>query len=336
MKRSVAAAGIVLLVWASPANAQFLIGPGPTWGGGYFARGSFNLRFGGGNFVLSGFTAQVVAYPGPGPFGFALCGPPPFAPAWGGFGWVPPPVVVAAPPVVVINAADLFPPNPDLAVLAAQNPPRRIPVEEKAFIAIRPGKPAAKVAANLPAPPQPVVIAPPRAPAGPLLDFVGDKKADPQAEAARQVELAQAAFAAGAYGRAAERLAVAIAAKPDEPQPHFLLGQVRLARGEYVEAVAAIRDGLRLAPNWPFAAFRPREFYGEDAARYDIHLAELRRVVAAHPDDATVAFLLGYQLWFIGERDEAVMLFRRATKQVRDNAIIERFLQAAADTVARQ
>ena len=118
------------------------------------------------------------------------------------------------------------------------------------------------------------------------------------------------------------------AADPASPRLHFLLAQARTARGDYAGAVAAIRDGMRRAPDWPAQKFDPRALYGPDAARFDAHLAELQRACALDPADPTVGFLLGYHLWFLGEKAEAVKLFRRAAKQVKDGVVIERFLVA--------
>jgi hypothetical protein len=321
-------AAAVVLGGFGPAGAQFY--PGPGWGGRYYTRGNFNVSFGGPNFAVRGFTAQVFAFPAPRPL---AGGPFGWSPVPGGdpFAWAPPPVVVMPPPVV-FAANPLAPANPGFDVRVEPEPalPR---ADERDFIAIRPGQRPPNLAAALPAPVPPKVFAPP-IPAGPPLDLVGDKKDNPRAESARQVGLAKAAFAAGDYGRAAERLAAAIRAKPDEPLPHFLLAQARFSRGEYAEAVAAVRDGMKLAPDWPAAVFRPRELYGADPDRHDAYLRELRAVLAANPADPTLGFLLGYQLWFTGHRDEAVKHFRRVTGRVKDNAIVERFLREVDAKVA--
>ena len=42
-----------------------------------------------------------------------------------------------------------------------------------------------------------------------------------------------------------------------------------------------------------------------------------------------LGFLLGYHLWFLGEKAEAVKLFKRASRQVKDRTLIERFLAEA-------
>jgi predicted Zn-dependent protease len=152
---------------------------------------------------------------------------------------------------------------------------------------------------------------------------------EPKPRAAFEVTQAKAAFAAGEYGRAAERLADAIAASPEEPLAYFLLAQARTARGEYAAAVAAIRDGMRRAPDWPATTFRLKELYGPNAAAFDEHLAELKQAAAAAPTDPTLGFLLGYHLWFLGEKAEAVRLFKRSSRQVKDRGLIEHYLAEA-------
>jgi predicted Zn-dependent protease len=155
--------------------------------------------------------------------------------------------------------------------------------------------------------------------------------ADPKARAAFEVARARAAFAEGQYGRAAERLADAIAADPAAALPYFLLAQARTARGEYAEAVAAIRDGMKHAPDWPTFGFNLKELYGAAAVKFDAHLGDLRAAAAADPDDPAVGFLLGYHLWFLGEKAEAVKMFRKVSRQVLGNEVIERFLAVAGE-----
>ena len=44
----------------------------------------------------------------------------------------------------------------------------------------------------------------------------------------------------------------------------------------------------------------------------------------------SLLFLLGYELWFDGKRDDATVLLRRAASLALDTTIIDRFLVAAA------
>lgn len=289
--------GAVVFYWAAgDASGQFVFGPRPFGGYGYRANVAYSTASG-------RLTVGGVIFRQPAPWG----------PTWGGFGgpgfgW-PGPVAVVPPPVIVVPPPLVGPPAGDRADDA--------PPPKGDFVVIRPRKEAGPVVRMEPPIPPPL---PPAADA---------RKADPREEAVRQMGLARAAFAADEYGRAAERLAEAVRVKPDDPLAYFLLAQVRFARGEYAEAVAAVRDGMRHAPNWPASGFRPRELYADRPGLFDDHLAELRRAYAANPDDLAVGFLLGYQSWFTGGRDEAVRLFRRVAARVRDNGVVERFLAEA-------
>ena len=188
--------------------------------------------------------------------------------------------------------------------------------ERGEFVVIRPRKPGEAPPPAPPPPPKRIV----RPPEGP--------PADPKLRAAYEITQAKEAFVAGQYGRALERLADAVMAEPTNPRPHFLIAQCRVARSEYAEAVAAIRDGMTLAPDWPTKAFELREFYGLAAPAFDEHLTELKAAAKADPGDATLAFLVGYHLWFLGDKPEAEKLFRDAVKQVRDTMVIDAFLKA--------
>jgi hypothetical protein len=93
--------------------------------------------------------------------------------------------------------------------------------------------------------------------------------------------------------------------------------------------VASIRDGMKLAPDWPTTAFRLKELYGDATARFDRQLADLWVAAEANLNEPGLAFLLGYQLWFTGDRRAATTLFRATAPRVKDPALIERFLRAA-------
>lgn len=244
------------------------------------------------------------------------------APAWAyPPPWYGPPIVVA-PPVVVVRPVQ-FVEAPARVLPAPQPVPdpfagakTEAAVERGEFVVIRPRKPG-DAPPPAPLPPPKRVARPPEGP-----------PADPKLRAAYEIAKAKEAFVAGLYGRALERLADAVKAEPTNPRPHFLMAQCRVARSEYAEAVAAIRDGLALTPDWPTKAFDLRELYGPAGVAFDEHLAELKAAAKADPSDATLAFLVGYHLWFLGDKAEAEKLFRGAVKQVRDPAVIEAFLKA--------
>jgi tetratricopeptide (TPR) repeat protein len=262
-------------------------------------------------------TATVAAQGFCHPFGF------------GGFGWPPPPVVVVVPQPVFVPA--VWPDDPGGVTLADFR--RQVRQEEPAAVAARVGNAVRrgdllvvepngngiKLAAAVrpvakPEPsPKPEVVVP----------------NDPAGRAAFHTARAKAAFEAGELGRAEEQFAAAIAAKPDDPIPHFLLAQVRSARGDYHGAVWAIRNGLALAPDWPLSRFRITELYWGQGDRFAADLAELTRTLEARPDDPALLFLAGYHQWFLGERPAARKLFDRAVAKGNPDPAVDRFVKAA-------
>jgi hypothetical protein len=355
VKRTVLAAAVAVgLASASPARAQFVLGsvhPGPHRGGfsdGW--HGPHGLRvagFAGGYYSRFVFVAPPVLPVLPPvamltPFGWT---PGFIGPGWGagpggaypglwgaGWGWSGPPVIVVPPPIVLAgnNAAD---PNANAnanPALAFEQLPRPIdPLPRGAkpgdFLVISPRKdfpPPGQISPDIPRVAAPMPAPVPR----PMFNFdpfanrklvnVDRPDPDPVKEAARLVKLGRAAFESGEYGKAAEQFDRAAGADPKAALPHFLKAQAAFAAGRYADAVTAIRAGLALDPAWPAAAFDPKAPYGANPAAFTEHLAELRRAVAANPGEAALEFLLGYQLWFTGEKAEARKLFDAAEKRL--------------------
>jgi hypothetical protein len=264
-------------------------------------------------------------------------------PAWGwgpGWGWFAPqpPVIVVPPPIILagnnvpVNDAEG---NPALAFEELPKPIEEGPPGAKRgdYLVIRPRKDAPGAGAVGPAGPAPGQIIPevtrvaavprPQIPAFRFDPFAAKIKVnadtpdpDPVKEAARLVKLGREAFAAGEYGKAAEQFDRAVSADPKGAPQHFLKGQAAFAAGRYADAVAAIRAGLTLDPAWPAGTFDPKEPYGANPAPFAAHLAELRKTAAANPGEPTLGFLLGYQLWFVGEKVEAKKWFDAAAKRL--------------------
>lgn len=265
----------------------------------------YGFSFGGPRFRVSGFTTgSTTVVPG-------------FSPTFRPWGlYAPAPLIVVVPQPIFVVPAQYNLQGFD------ETPAPKPRVNPAEWHVLRPVNVPA-----FPAVPRPALI--PMAP----IAAIEDRQPDANRESARQVRLAQAAFAADEYGRAAERLTEAIKLKPDEPLPYFLLAQVRFARGEYAESVTAIRDGLKLAPDWPASAFTPKPLYAARPGAFEEQLNELKAVAANSPDDVTVQFALAYQLWVTGDRDAATKIFRRLAPVVKDKSAVEAFLNVA---VARQ
>jgi hypothetical protein len=314
-------------------------GFGFSFGGSHFRVRGFAGGFSGGYVTRSYFGPPLAFVPvapfGPfGPVGFAPVGVFRFGnPFWGG--WAPllglsygpayvygfaPPVIAVPVPVVVggivpnpgdAQAGNILPRNDgpilpqgakpgDFLVIA---PKREVTVPEVTRVAPRPPRPTG-----------PVIAFDPFKPAAGVKAEVPDP--EPKKEAARLVKLARASFGAGDYGRAAEHFERAIAADPTEAAVYFWHAQAKFAAGQYAEAVARIREGLARDPRWPASDFDPAALYGDHPARFFVHLLALRKAVDENPNQATLEFLLGYELWFSGDKVEANKLFRAAEKRL--------------------
>ncbi|HEX3151885.1 MAG TPA: tetratricopeptide repeat protein [Gemmataceae bacterium] len=236
---------------------------------------------------------------------------------WPGIPIVNNPVVVQpSPPVIVQNIiqqpgaaapAQVAGPGafvpPEFGAPAANAPAAKMP-------AAKPVKPAAKpVAAGL-APDPPKALAAPNG----------------RADADRLVELGRKAFTDGQYGRALELFRKAADAAPEEASAQFLIAQAQFALGKYPQAVNAIAAGFKIRADWADARFVSRELYWKNPELYNDHLKALRQAVADFPNDATLTFLLGHQLWFDGQRDEARGLFQKAATLAKGQTPAESFL----------
>lgn len=348
MTRTVATI-LVVLAAAPAARAQFTYAPGvvygPGFGGGFVYRGGFGFggpgfHFGGGVVQKGFYAAPVVPY-----FGwFPIAGP----------GWSP---GVGNPYFLGYPAGLDYPTDPDPSAYSLPfgipvNPaPQRAPgsllskdSRPDDYLVIRPKPEGTPSAPKSPAakgtiePKLDRVAPPPDKRKPPLFAFdpFADRRApgqadvpeaDANAEAARQVRQAVQAFGVEKYGQAVEHLDRAIKARPDDAVSHFIKGQAQLAAGQYAEATWSVRDGLKLAPDWPASDFKLKDLYAGKPDRFDADLAALRKAVADNPDEPALRFLLAYELWFGGDRAEARKLFQAVATQVKDATLVERFLK---------
>jgi tetratricopeptide (TPR) repeat protein len=270
----IAAVIAALLFFTSTSHAQF-------YGGfGYRQAYAFNFRVGPYNYFGAyrfGFGYTYPIYP-------AWYYTP--APAY----WNPWPVQQ---PIVIQNIIQA-----GAAVPVANGRPPVIPAEFEA-----PAKPAPKPPPKAAKPPPPPVIVP---------DLPKADRALGRADADRLAESGSKAFANGQYGRALELFRKAADITPNEPSAHYLVSQALFALGKYREAVAAIAVGVKLRDDWSEARFKSRNLYWKKPEAFDDHLKALRQAVAEFPQDASLLFLLGHQLWFDGKQDEARKLIEKA------------------------
>ncbi len=152
---------------------------------------------------------------------------------------------------------------------------------------------------------------------------------DPKTPVGRFILLGREAYSQEGYGRAVLRFRQASEADGNNADAHLLLGQALCATGKYRDAAAELQHGLLLNPNWPRAAFRPLEMYGPNVADFSLHIQALEDALALQPNDVDLLFLLGYERWFDGRKEEAERLFRRALRQAPNNGAFGLFLNQA-------
>lgn len=143
------------------------------------------------------------------------------------------------------------------------------------------------------------------------------------------------AFGEGAYALAEFHFRQVTEAEPAAGRPFFLLAQSLIAQGRFRDAVAAIHTGLKNAPDFPTAAFRPRlDLYKGIEPEFMRHRKMLDDLVVENPKNGTFRFLQGYLSWFDDQRDEARKTFTAARPLVADPMFIDLFLKAAPGPVA--
>jgi tetratricopeptide (TPR) repeat protein len=128
------------------------------------------------------------------------------------------------------------------------------------------------------------------------------------------------------YTRAYELYRSARRAAHDLPEVHFRIAQTLTALGHYTSAVTAIQRGLRLDPDWPASDFDLNELYGGDPLPLLSHKERLAMALRDDMDNPDLLFLLGYELFFSGDRAQARPFFERAAQLTGDPSHIVPFL----------
>ncbi len=156
--------------------------------------------------------------------------------------------------------------------------------------------------------------------------------ADPKAEYQRLILDGKAAFARGAYGRAAERFGQAIDLRPADAAAWFLRSQAGVALGKYLDAADDLREGLTLAPAGLLAGFVVADLYGPKAADYADHRRLLEQTRTRFAGDVNLARLAAVQCWLAGDRAEARA--RMDKFEGAERRLVASFLAAGALAVA--
>jgi tetratricopeptide (TPR) repeat protein len=113
-------------------------------------------------------------------------------------------------------------------------------------------------------------------------------------------------------GRAANEFEVAIALQPDSAAAYYNLGAALRLWGDPQGAGRALREALRLQPQFPEAHFVLGLVLGDRVGYESMGLAEFEAAAAQNPFYAEAHFNIGIIRWKNGEVDAAVESFRKA------------------------
>jgi tetratricopeptide (TPR) repeat protein len=108
-------------------------------------------------------------------------------------------------------------------------------------------------------------------------------------------------------GQLAESLPLACRVAP------FMMADALVGQKKFAEASAAILQGLKAAPEWPNVARDLHAIYG-DPEPYEAALDALTEQAKKAANDASLQFLLGYELHFTGRKDAAKEQFEKVLK----------------------
>lgn len=251
-------------------------------------------------------SAQVVFYYHRDHSAFG-CGYRYAAPVYGYVYYYAPPPRVFLPPPRNFRDREPLPRNDPFPTVDDYAPARvDAAVKRGDFRVIKPGERIIPAAAPIPLPKPPI---------------------EPKALAAFLVKQARDAFEQEQIGRATERFRAATALQPQDARLQFWLAQAHMARGEYAEAVVAIRLGMALEPDWPTQPFDLKELYGQRIAALAGDIAELKASLASRPGDTGLQLTLGCYEWFSGNRRAALKLFELAKREYPVEC--QRFVEAA-------
>jgi tetratricopeptide (TPR) repeat protein len=168
-------------------------------------------------------------------------------------------------------------------------------------------------------------------------DAVRRSNVEARDRAARFIEFGDALFRQQQFHAALQRYKTAATNAPDMAEAYFRQSLALIALGNYDTALAAVRRGLQLKPDWAEDDFRLDSLYGDNRLAKAAHRESLARAVLAddsqNPD---LLFLLGVLLHFDGQAARAQRFFRRAWELApAASDLIGSFLRDTSEPAAR-
>ncbi len=145
--------------------------------------------------------------------------------------------------------------------------------------------------------------------------------------AEQHVALGDFYFREERFKEAAESYLRALAYAPEDASIHFVLADALFATGDYHYAAYMIGKALSLDPELALADTDKRTFYA-NAELFDTQLETLKKYVEDKPYDAAAYLVLGYNLKFSKQPEEAAAAFRRVLEIEPDRDAAKLFLEA--------
>ncbi len=130
-----------------------------------------------------------------------------------------------------------------------------------------------------------------------------------RAQAWKFVEYGDRQFKRGQYRQALDRYEKGSRQASDVADIHFRKAFALLGMAKYAEATQAVKEGLRLKPDWPESGFVLEELYPDAVSKREI-FRQLTIHLDAHPRDAEALFMLAVMQYFDGQEAAAEVKFR--------------------------
>jgi tetratricopeptide (TPR) repeat protein len=154
-------------------------------------------------------------------------------------------------------------------------------------------------------------------------------KAPDPARAAQLIIVGDRLFRAGNLKKAEERYLQAMRAAPDLASPRVRLAQVAIARGNFTDAAARLREAEIAEPGWILTAPDIQSIFGEPT-EFTRQIAKIESHVQIHPEDRDAWLVLGAEWFLSGRTAKAADVFKRLDDPARkSDAALAAFLEAS-------
>lgn len=134
-------------------------------------------------------------------------------------------------------------------------------------------------------------------------------------------------FQHGQYREAADAFRLACDVNQGDPAAQLYAGHALFATGRYREAVRYIRKAFELQPRIVYLTYDMRQDY-PDVADFDRQVAALQEALRLSPRDPDRLFMLGYVLYYGGQREKAYDVFGRLVHYDPKDTLARKLMEA--------